>query len=194
MELRLDDSPTVSWIGAVQQGLEVHALHASGPVWTAAPARMLQPGLGADFLVLPAEAPKDRTETTALVRALEFLLEAARGPRIVLRPLPGSATALMGLMREIQAHAVGFCWDPALDAEREAFEDRLVCAVASPAADLAPLAALGYRWNVALPAASPEGFARDLPSLVLPAPTWHKPDLAAPEAPLRWGSAWGEPS
>lgn len=194
VELTLDDSPTEFWIGAVRQGLEVHALHASGLDWKAAPAQMLQPGLGADFLVLPAEAPKDRTETTALVGALEFLLETARGPRIVLHPRPGSATALAGLMREIQAHAVGFCWDPALDAEREAFEDRLVCAMASPGADLTPLAALCYRWNVALTTASPEAYARDLQSLVLPTPTWPKPDVPAPETPLRWGSAWGEPS
>lgn len=194
VELVLDGGPTVPWIGAVQAGLEVHALHASDPNWSAFPAALLQPSLQADFLVLPAESPMDRAATTALLGALECLLEASAGRwRIALRPAPGHALPLVNLMRDVQAHAVGFCWDPALGAELEAFEDRLVCAVAAPGADLTPLATLGYRWNVALPAATQEGFAADRATLVLPDPIGPAMEGTLPEAPLRWGSAWGQP-
>lgn len=193
MELLLDGGPTVPWIGAVRQGLEVHALHAPDLRWQADPAGLLLPDLQADFLVLPAEAPPTREATTAFLAALEFLLEAARGPRLALRPLPGAAEGLSRLLREVQAHAVGFCWDPALGAGIAACEDRLLCAVAAPQADLSPLEALGYRWNVALPASTPEGFAADRSSLHRKGIPWAVPAAAEPEAPLRWGSAWGQP-
>lgn len=193
VELLLDGGPTIPWIGAVRQGLEVHALHAPDPGWQADPAGLLVPELQVDFLVLPAAVPQTREATTALLAALEFLLETARGPRLALRPLPGSAEGLSRLLREVQAHAVGFCWDPALGADITACEDRVLCAVAAPQADLSPLEARGYRWNVALPAQTPEGFAADRNSLHRQGIDWVVPAVGEPEAPLRWGSAWGQP-
>ncbi|HET8716071.1 MAG TPA: hypothetical protein VFM16_09620, partial [Holophagaceae bacterium] len=45
-------------------------------------------------------------------------------------------------------------------ADLAAVEDRLFCAVGAETDDLEGLRRLGYRWNLALPAADPAAFAR----------------------------------
>ncbi len=192
VELRLDGGPTAPWIGAVASGLEVHALHAPAGTWVPNPGSLLVTGLAPDFLVLPTEIPTDRAGTTALLGALELLLTVSAGPRIALRPRPGEARALARLLDDVQGHAIGFCWDPSLDHELEALQDRLLTAVAAPHASLAELARLGYRWNVALPASDPEAFRNERDTLNRPEPELPLPGAVLPEVSLRWGAAWGE--
>jgi hypothetical protein len=61
----------------------------------------------------------------------------------------------VALLREARGEAVGFCWDAGLGADLACFEDRLFCAVGEPGDDFRPIQALGYRWNLAVPARDP---------------------------------------
>jgi hypothetical protein len=55
---------------------------------------------------------------------------------------------------------VGFCWDAGVGADLDCISDRLFCAVGEPGDDFRPIQRLGYRWNLAIPAADPEALRR----------------------------------
>lgn len=185
-----------AWRKAVQGGLEVHALHFPEPDWSLpglAPVLEAQAaGLGADFLVLGASAPATREARMALLGALEFLLEALKGPRLVLRGGAHSG-ALAALLREVRGEAIGFCWDAEVS-EFEAIADRCCCAVAGSGADLSGLARLGYRWNLALPSEGAAEARREIGVLAdrLPGPEPLPMALGPEPEGFRFGSAWGE--
>jgi hypothetical protein len=140
---------------------QVHALHLPwqpwGPALGETALAALRPALGADFLVLRAALPADRAELSAFMGVLEGLLEVTQGQgqKLVLRPAPGAAPGLVERLREARGEAVGFCWDAAAGADLACFEDRLFCAVGEPGDDFQPIQALGYRWNLAIPARDP---------------------------------------
>ncbi|HJV89533.1 MAG TPA: hypothetical protein VJ623_04440 [Holophagaceae bacterium] len=114
----------------------------------------LRRGLQPDFLVIPVEALPDRSAGFALLGTLEMLLEVVQGRvKLALRVHPEAQATVLTLLREARAEAVGFCFT---GGDPEPLADRLWCAVGG--GDLAPLRALGYRWNVALPAEDPEAF------------------------------------
>ena len=99
---------------------------------------------------------------------------------MALRLEPGSETAVLELLRQAQAEAIGFCWHPGiLDAEPLA--DRLWYAVCEPQTDLRRLQALGYRWDMALAAADPESFRAQAEALQ----AVHPPVLFPAEMPTR---------
>ena len=107
-----------------------------------------------DFLVVTVGALPDRAAGFALLGLLETLLEVVQGRvKVALRLDPAVQAVVLTLLREARAEAVGFCYS---GGDPEPLADRLWCAVGG--ADLAPLRALGYRWNVALPATDPEAF------------------------------------
>lgn len=194
------DASIVPWAEAVAKGQEVHGVHVLDHRWAADPARLPLKearALQADFLVLQTPPPGDRLQRSRMLQALETALEALSGClRIVLRPDPGSATALRALLDELQGHALGFCWDASLAGETDALADRLHAAVARPGDSLAPLAALGYRWNVAVALNAPQEAAAvfatwaDLPTPEPQLPSVH-PDV--PSASITFGAAWGQP-
>jgi hypothetical protein len=159
----------------------VHALHLPWQPWGAdlgeTALAALRPGLGADFLVLRARAPEGRMERSAFLEVMEGLLEVTQGqgPKLALRPAPGAAPSLVALLREARGEAVGFCWDAGLGADLACFEDRLFCAVGEPGDDFRPIQALGYRWNLAIPAGDPAtlrqvmaDIERDFPPVLFP--------------------------
>ena len=159
----------------------VHALHLPWQPWGAdlgeTALAALRPGLGADFVVLRARAPEGRMERSAFLEVMEGLLEVTQGqgPKLALRPAPGAAPSLVALLREARGEAVGFCWDAGLGADLACFEDRLFCAVGEPGDDFRPIQALGYRWNLAIPAGDPAtlrqvmaDIERDFPPVLFP--------------------------
>jgi hypothetical protein len=174
----------LAWTGALHPGWaapQVHALHLPlqpwGPDLLATALAALGPALGADFLVLRAEPPADRMDTAAFLGVLESLLEVLtqRGQKLALRPLPGAAPALVERLRAVRGEAVGFCWDAEAGADLASFQDRLFCAVGEPGDDFSPIQALGYRWNLAVPAPDPEAMLRaralierDFPPVLFP--------------------------
>jgi len=133
---------------------------------------------GWDFLVIPAARPTSREARHAFLNTLEVLLETlhGRGPKVVLRPEPGTAPALAALLRDVRGEAVGFCWDAALEPDLEAVSDRLMTAVGTPNDDFTALRRLGYRWNVALPSSDPSETSRTIAHLEA---TW--PEVLFPE-------------
>lgn len=178
----------LAWCGDLHAGWRrllpaVHALHLPpqpwGPDLGGAALAALRSRLGPDFLVLHAPAPADRGEAAAFLGVLEGLLEVAQGEgfKIALRPAPGAAPALAGHLREARGAAVGYCWDPGVGADLEVIADRLFCAVGGPGADYGPIQRLGYRWNLALPAADPAGFAADRETLALRFPAVLFPEV-----------------
>jgi len=83
---------------------------------------------------------------------------------------------LVRLLREARGEAVGFCWDARIGAALEPIADRLFCAVGEPGDDFRPIQALGYRWNLAVPAEDPAvllrvaaAIERDFPPVLFPA-------------------------
>lgn len=180
-------------------GLEIHALHYPEPSWapeSLAPflkGLVLQP----DFLVVDAAMPQDRQAQGRFLTGLELLLEAlaGRGVRLVLRPRSGALDPLVTLLREVRGEAIGFCWDSAM-IDPEPCADRICCAVLEgeePSA-LRPLQALGYRWNLALPAATPEDAEARIANLRSGFQASAFPPLPAeipPVAGLSFGAAWG---
>lgn len=164
----------LAWRGALREGwagAPVHAIHLEAAPWgpglgeTAMDA--LRTRLGPDFLVLPAAAPETRQEHSTFLAVLEGLLEITHGTgvKLALRPAPGAAPALVRILKEARGEAVGFCWDAAVGDGLESISDRLFCAVAAPGDSCSDLQALGYRWNVALPATDP-GTARSALALL----------------------------
>jgi len=198
LELRWEGNPG-PWRQAVLSGLEIHALHFPEPSWAPESLAPFLEGLALqpDFLVVEASMPEDRQAQGRFLTGLELLLEAlaGRGVRLVLRPRPGALGPLVALLREVRGEAVGFCWDPAM-VDPEPCADRLCCAVfeGEDPSGLGPLRALGYRWNLALPASEPEAVeplmarlrtgiqGRDFPPL--------PPDIPPVEG-LSFGAAWG---
>ncbi len=195
-----------TWPLRVRTGTAVHALHFPPQRWDEAlldgAARALGARLGADFLVLAAGLPRGRWETSRFMRILEGLLEAthSRGVKVALRPAAGEAGALAALLKEVRGEAVGFCWDSGVGSDLEAISDRLFCAVGREGENLGALQRTGYRWNLAVAAASPAAFeavkarllAAHPPVLFpaeLPAQVLGRPLL--PDEGIRFGRAWG---
>jgi hypothetical protein len=181
----------LAWTGACHPGWtrarpappEVHALHLPaqpwGPALGEAALAALKPGLGADFLVLRAGGTVDRSGTAAFLGVLEGLLEVAQGQgfKIALRPAPGAVPDLAAALRDARGTAVGYCWDAGVGADLERIADRLFCAVGGPGDDFGPIQRLGYRWNLAVPAADPERFAADRAAIAGRFPPVLFPDL-----------------
>jgi hypothetical protein len=148
--------------GWARAGIPVHALHLPAVPWTEALGELAMEALRAqlepDFLVLRAAAPDQRLSSSRVLGVLEGLLELThgRGVKLALRPDPGAGPALVRMLRAVRGEAVGFCWDRAVGADLDALSDRLFCAVHAPGDGLSGLQALGYRWNVAVPAGTPE--------------------------------------
>lgn len=164
-------------------GIAIHALHLPPQPWgeslvlTAIEA--LRPRLGGDFLVLPAQAPTTRMETSTFLGTLEALLEAlaGRGIKIALRPQAGAAAPLVALLKDVKCDAVGYCWEEALGEDLELISDRLFCAVGTAQGSYPSLQRLGYRWNMAIPAADPADTARTLARLEAAHPMIYFPQV-----------------
>ena len=197
------------WEGALHAGWRhprraVHALHLPdgppGAPLLAAAGEALRQGLNPDFLVLPVGSLEDRASGFALLGTLETLLEAVRGRvKLALRVEGAARDRALALLREARAEAVGFCW---IGGDPEPMADRLWCAVGADGADLAPLQALGYRWNVAVPAADPAAFEARMAALraahpevlfpaAMPATALGRPVL--PDESVSFGPGWGQP-
>jgi sugar phosphate isomerase/epimerase len=157
VELELDGAPHPGWAAAAFRGLAIHALHLPARPWGDGLVLAALEALGArlepDFLVLHASEPSGLRGTSSFFRTLEAILEQAhgRGVKVALRPEPGSAAGLAGRLKEARGEAVGFCWDASVGGDLETLSDRLLTAVHSAGADLRPLQATGYRWNMAVP-------------------------------------------
>lgn len=164
VEVAWDGPAHAGWTAWLRGGGAVHALHFPRLAWepglVARAAEALGARLSPDFLVFPAEVPQGRLATAAFLGALTALLEAthSRGVKVALRPAPGAAPGLAALLREVRGEAVGFCWNGEGGEDLEAVSDRLFCAVGRDGADLGPLLALGYRWNLALEVPDPGAF------------------------------------
>lgn len=157
--LQWDGSLNGQWPQAVRRGLAIHAVHLAGDSPVEEALEVLRHGLGADFLVIPVWRPDTREAGFRILGYLETLLEATsgRGVKLALRLEPGSETAVLELLRQAHAEAVGYCWHPGI-LEAEPLADRLWCAVCEPESDLRALQALGYRWDMAIPARDPQCF------------------------------------
>ncbi len=136
----------------------VHAVHFRAQPWGDGLLQQvgsaLRGGLQPDFLVISVDSLPDRATGFALLGTLEMLLEIVQGRvKLALRVHPDIQTTVLTLLKEARAEAVGFCFT---GGDPEPLADRLWCAVGG--VDLAPLRTLGYRWNVALPAADPTAF------------------------------------
>jgi hypothetical protein len=174
VELDLGAGLHPGWSRAADRGLAVHALHLPGPGWGDALALKALEALGArlapDFLVLQAEDPSGLMGASRFFRTLEAILEQAhgRGVKLALRPAPGHGAALARRLKEARGEAVGFCWDAGVGEALEALSDRLLTAVHADGADLGPLQATGYRWNMAVvprPGEEPAALAARLAAL-----------------------------
>ena len=162
MELAWTGLPDPGWLRPGARD-KVHALHLArlpwGPELGETALAALRAGLDVDFLVRRAAAPGSRIELSAFMAVLEGLLEVTQGTgvKLALRPEPAAVPALVQRLREARGQAVGFCWDADVPAGHlEAISDRLFCAVGTPDGDFRPIQRLGYRWNLAIPADSPE--------------------------------------
>ena len=140
-------------------GLAIHAVHLAGTAPVEEALEVLRHGLGADFLVIPLRRPETRESGFRILGQLETLLEATsgRGVKLALHLEAGSEAAVLELLRQAHAEAVGYCWHPGI-VDAELLADRLWCAVCGPEADLRMLQALGYRWDMAIAATDPEAF------------------------------------
>jgi len=185
LELAWEGGLHPDWDRAIRAGLTVHALHLGAQPWGEAlvleALEALRGNLGADFLVIPAGVPGDRTAQAGFLGALEALLEAlhGRGVKIALRPAVGAAPTLVALLKELRCDAVGYCWDKGVGTDLEAISDRLFCAVGEVEDDLSGLRSLGYRWNLALPASDPEAMARTVAALEASHPMIYFPEVKA---------------
>lgn len=157
--LHWDGSLHDQWPQAVRRGLAIHAIHLSGEAPVEEALEVLRHGLGADFLVIPLRRPETRESGFRILGQLETLLEATsgRGVKLALHLEAGSEAAVLELLRQAHAEAVGYCWHPGI-VDAELLADRLWCAVCGPEADLRMLQALGYRWDMAIAATDPEAF------------------------------------
>ncbi len=197
----------LQWHGGLHAGWghparAVHAIHLEaqpfGEAMLQQAGEVLRRGLNPDFLIIPVEALPDRATGFALLGMLEMLLEVLQGRvKIALRVQPEVQAAALTLLREARAEAVGFCFS---GGDPEPLADRLWCALGG--GDLAPLRALGYRWNVALPATDPAAFQAEVAHLTaahpavlfperLPDTMLGRPVVADPSVTL--GAHWERP-
>ena len=185
--LRWDGGLHPDWSQAARRGLAVHAIHLPGQASVEEALAALQAALGPDFLILPAARPDSREAGFRLLGHLETLLEATsgRGVKIALRIEGGAEAAVVELLRQARAEAVGYCWHPGT-ADAELLADRLWCGVCEPGSDLSALQNLGYRWDMALPAADPATFRAQAAALEAA----HPPVLFPAEMPA---TALGRP-
>lgn len=167
VELRWDGHLHADWEISTRHGLAIHALHLSARPWGSDLLEMaleaLHPRLGADFLVIPTDAPTGRQATSAFLQALEALLErtSGRGVKLALRPSKGALKGLLSLLKEARGEAVGFCWDPDIGPDLDLISDRLYTAVGGMDDDYTALQRTGYRWNLAM-----EGTPAELPATI----------------------------
>jgi hypothetical protein len=176
------------WGPSVRRGLAIHAVHlSSGGSPVEEGLEILRHGLGVDFLVIPVRRPEGREAGFRLLSHLEALLEATsgRGIKLALHLEAGAETAVLDLLREAHGEAIGFCWHPGIQ-DAEPLADRLWCGLCAPGMDLRPLQALGYRWDMALPAEDPDAFRRQAMALEAA----HPPVLFPAEMPT---TALGRP-
>jgi hypothetical protein len=175
------------WSLGQRLGLAIHAVFLPGEAPAEEGLAVLRQGLGADFLVLPVRQPASRAAGFKLLEQLEYLLEATsgRGVKLALRLEAGAEATVLDLLREARGEAVGFCWHPGT-VDAEPLADRLWCGVCAPGSDLRALQALGYRWDMALPAEVPERFREEAAALAAA----HPPVLFPAEMPT---TALGRP-
>ena len=185
--LRWDGGLHAGWPAAVRRGLALHAVHLPDDASLDTALDALRLGLGPDFLVLSVRRPTTREAGFRLLGLLEALLEASsgRGIKLALRLEPGAEGPVLDLLREAHGEAVGFCWHPGIG-EAEPLADRLWCGICEPGTDLRPLQALGYRWDMALAAETPDAFRREAATLAAA----HPPVLFPAEMPA---TALGRP-
>jgi len=178
--LRWDGGLHSAWPGLLRRGVAVHAVFLPGTAPAEAGLEVLRQGLGVDFLVLPVVRLGSRSEGFELLGQLELLLEATsgRGVKLALCLEPGAEAAGLELLRDARGEAVGFCWHPGTQ-DPEPLADRLWCGLCAPDSDLRPLQALGYRWDIALPATEPQVFATQAAALAAA----HPPVLFPAELP-----------
>jgi hypothetical protein len=170
VELRWDGHLHGDWEIAVRKGQSIHALHLPPRPWGNELLEMaletLHPRLGADFLVIPTQAPTGRQASATFLQALEALLEltSGRGVKLALRPSKDALPGLLSLLKEARGEAVGYCWDPDIGLELDLISDRLYTAVGGMGGmedDYTALQRTGYRWNLAM-----EGNPTELPSRI----------------------------
>lgn len=186
--LRWEGEPDPRWEAEALRGLPVHAVHLPGVAPVVEALSVLQRrSLGPDFLVVPVARPANREAGFRFLGDLEALLEATAGRsvKLALRLEPGAAAPVLDLLRQARGEAVGFCWHAGCE-DLEALADRLWTGLCEPGADLRPLQRLGYRWDMALPAADPALF-RDQAAALAAA---HPPVLFPAELPA---TALGRP-
>jgi hypothetical protein len=175
------------WTPALRRALSVHAIQLPGQAPVEEGLEALHHGLSPDFLIFPATLPATREAGFRLLGHLEALLEATsgRGVKLALQVEGGAEAAVVELLRQARAEAVGFCWHPGT-ADAEALADRLWCGVCEPGLDLRLLQKLGYRWDMALPAEDPATFRAQAAALEAA----HPPVLFPAEMPA---TALGRP-
>lgn len=200
VELAWSGTGSEAWARAVRGGLAVHAVHLGAQENTDALIRevlaVLGSGVGADFIVVPAQPPATRWGVARFLGSLESLLQATtgRGVKVALRPAKGATPRILDLLREAKGDALGFCWDAALGEPVEPLADRLYCAVGGTDTDPRPLQRWGYRWNLAVPGSDPATlgpvldrmraafppvlFPADLPSTALGRPVQPDPEVS----------------
>lgn len=157
--LRWDGRLHGAWPAATRRGLAVHAVHLAGASPVEEALDVLRQNLGLDFLVLPILRPKNREAGFRFLGQLATMLEATsgRGVKLALCLEADAQAPVLELLRQAHGEAVGFCWHPGVQ-DAESLADRLWCGVGEPGMDLRPLQVLGYRWDMALAATSPETF------------------------------------
>jgi len=204
LALSWEGVPDGRWEGEALRGLPIHTLHLPGKAPVAEALDALQRRhLGPDFLVIPVAHPGNREAGFRLLGDLEALLEATsgRGVKLALRIEAGATAAVLDLLRQARCEAVGFCWHAGCE-DLEALADRLWTGVCEPGADLRPLQRLGYRWDMALPAADPAVFREQAAALAaahppvlfpaeLPATALGRPVVPDPDVVL--GKHWERP-
>jgi len=187
LTLRWEGSLHPDWPTAVRRGLAVHAILLPGQAPVEEGLEALRHALGPDFLIIPVARPATREAGFHLLGHLESLLEitSGRGVKLALRIEGGAEAAMVELLKQARAEAVGFCWHPGT-ADAEVLADRLWCGVCEPGSDLSALQKLGYRWDMALPAEDPATFRAQAAALEAA----HPPVLFPAEMPA---TALGRP-
>lgn len=175
------------WTPALRRTLAVHAIQLPGQAPVEEGLEALQHGLHPDFLILPAARPVNRETGFRLLGHLEALLEATSGRavKLALQIDGGAEVAVVELLRQARAEAVGFCWHPGT-ADAEALADRLWCGFCEADSDLRSLQKLGYRWDMALAAEDPARYGAQAAALEVA----HPPVLFPAEMPA---TALGRP-
>lgn len=201
LTLRWEGGLHPDWSPLARRGLAIHAVHLGGEAPVEEALAVLHASLGPDFLIVPAPRPKTREAGFRLLGQLETLLEAAsgRGAKIALRIEGGAEAAVVDLLTQAKADAVGFCWHPDT-ADAELLADRLWCGVCAAGSDLRPLQKLGYRWDMALPATDPATFRAQAAALAAAHPEVIFPEeilppgldrAAEPPEGFAFGRHWG---